>query len=226
MVGLENNDTGTESPQAQQARLAKEQGYLRTFASIVAGGATVAAVALATAHHGIAKGLAVPKALQALQRVALPQGDFRHGKDIGFLLFWGIPAYIGLITGSRDMVELQENCIKPAGYALAVYILPRTIEKLINQRTAGKHYPLVGPGKNMAFLGQLLSGIVFYGSMPTFINLVSRPARAKAAGFNVKEGPPTLLGITLGGSSQPTVAPQPAFAPMPRSMPLGSALRC
>jgi hypothetical protein len=123
------------------------------------------------------------------------------------------------------MVELQENCIKPAGYALAVYILPRTIEKLINQRTAGKHYPLVGPGKNMAFLGQLLSGIVFYGSMPTFINLVSRPARAKAAGFNVKEGPPTLLGISLG-PSQPTAAPQPAFVPMPRSMPLGSALRC
>lgn len=115
--------------------------------------------------------------------IGLPKGDYKHLKDLPAYLFWAVPAYIGLYTGSRDKLEKKETLFKAAGFGLAFMILPKSLKWVAEQFLKGKTFRGFGPGENVAFLIQLISGMIFYASIPTIINLFKRQERAENYGL-------------------------------------------
>jgi len=167
MVGLTKKDlTEKEKSELKQ----KERFNLKEFAKIWGIGTGVSLAILGATQALIRRGAGVPKLFKFLEKhLGLPHGDFRHFKDLPMYLFWALPAYSGLLFASRDALERKEIYYRMAGFGLAFMVLPRTLERWINNAVKGKTFKVFGPGKNVAYLGHLLSGLIFYTSIPTII---------------------------------------------------------
>lgn len=180
VVGLSKD----QRPKNKTELEAKGRYYRQRFAEIWGRGIGISALILA-ATYSLARQktpfVGIFKSVDKL--IGLPHGQYRHLKDLPAYLFWAIPAYVGLWKGSRDRLEKKETLFKAAGFGLAFIVLPRTVERLVQSVVKGKHFPIVGPGQNLAFLSQLVSGIVFYTSIPTIINLFKRKDRAAQYGL-------------------------------------------
>jgi hypothetical protein len=179
MVGL--NGTKEEPESVRKAEIQKNiRLFLRNYCVGLGITGSLALVAQLAAWRR----LPVPKLLQSFHHhLGLPQGRYEHLKDWAAVLFWAYPVYSGYYMFSRDEAERREILVKALGFGLAFAVIPRTIERVINAVCQGKRFPLVGPGENLAFLGQIVSGCLAYTAIPTFTNLVMRRSRAEKLGL-------------------------------------------
>lgn len=162
----------------------QEQRYLSRFFKVLGGAAAISATVWGATQAALKTSPRFPKTLARLtQPFTLPGGRYNQFTDLQTYLFWAIPTYMGLLAGSRDSVERKEVWVRTLGFGLAFLVLPRTLEHWVARAAKGRHFPVVGPGSNLAFVAQLISAIIFYTSIPTISNLVLRKDRAKRAGL-------------------------------------------
>jgi hypothetical protein len=218
MVGLNGDkkeDPAVVKPYAHQ--------NLLDFAKVYGSSLGLFSLAALAAHLAGRKNLPIPKALSFMhKKLGLPSGKYHKMKDWSAVLMWAYPVYAGLYGFSRDKAEGVETAVKAFGFSAAFAILPRTVEKGILHFTKSKVFPVVGSGENMAFLGQLLSAIVFYTAIPTTLNLLYRKKRAAKFGLLDAEKTQVLPAETpLEQTKAPVVAmasaglASPSFSTLP-----------
>jgi len=170
----------------------KEQGYMARFVKIWGVGIGISATILALTGLAMRHQVKVPRLSKLLgkkvatyldENLFLKEARFSKLGNWPAYLFWAIPAYIGLYTGSRDKIEKQEAIMKAAGFGLMFMILPKGVNWVAKRFLHHKQFKGIGSGENMAYLLELISGILFYGSMPTIIALFSRKRRSQKAGL-------------------------------------------
>lgn len=212
MVGLNGNKQASPEAIEKQAK----QDFKR-FVKFYGTGLGVGASLLGLSQLAIKKQLPVPMLLRKFHRkVGLLGGKYENLRDLPAVLFWAYPVYMGFHLFSRDNLETLETAIKAGGFALAFAVLPRTIERQMLKSLGHKTFPVIGSGKNAAFLGQLLSGLVFYTSLPTVSNLLFRRKRAAKLGLldeQPNEKTPQLP------ASQPVETPQQPSVPLQHQQP-------
>ncbi|MEB3206940.1 MAG: hypothetical protein VKK59_06305 [Vampirovibrionales bacterium] len=180
MVGFQVNHTPQQVMKAKQSAHHDIHRFLKGMAIGLSAAVGVAGLTMGL----VSKKVTFPKFLKGVNRhFGLPGGDYAKMKDLPLYFYWALPSYLSLFLGSRDPLEKKEVLWRAGGFGLAFMILPRTIEKWVNRAVKGKVFKHVGSGKNVAFLAQLASGIVFYASLPTVLNLVFRKNRAQKLGL-------------------------------------------
>jgi hypothetical protein len=180
MVGFQVNHSPGQVIKAKQSAQHDRQRFVKGMAIGLSAAAGVVALTMAL----VSKKVAFPKFLKVINHhFALPDGDYAKMKDLPLYFYWAVPAYLSLFLGSRDPLEKKEVLWRAGGFGLAFMILPRTIEKWVHRAVKGKVFKHFGSGKNVAFLSQLASGILFYASLPTVLNLVFRKHRAQKLGL-------------------------------------------
>ncbi|MEB3245176.1 MAG: hypothetical protein VKJ06_04225 [Vampirovibrionales bacterium] len=180
VVGLNTHHTAQQAAQAKQ----KASEDIHRFNRGMLTGIISSVGILATTTALIARRASFPKILQGFNKhCALPGGDYRKVKDLPLYFYWAVPAYGSLFMAIRDPLEKKELLWRAGGFGLAFMVLPRTVERWVNKAVKGKSFKHFGPGKNVAFLAQLMSGLVFYASIPTVLNLIFRKKRAEKLGL-------------------------------------------
>lgn len=203
MTGLKEK---TKQSEAELKR--REKTFITKFAKVFGIGLGISGSILGLTALAMKKNLKIPNLAKVFgQKVVnkvdksllLEEAKFSKFQNWPTYLFWALPAYIGLYAGSRGKIEKQETLMKAAGFGLMFMILPDQIKNLFNKFVKREHFKIIGPKKNLEYLAQLISGIMFYGSMPTLIALFSRKARAEKAGVldNKKHFMPRNLRLNI-----------------------------
>ncbi|MFM7390178.1 MAG: hypothetical protein ACKO34_06105 [Vampirovibrionales bacterium] len=119
-----------------------------------------------------------------------------------------LPAYGGYLGFSQDKVEVGEILPRIASYLFAV---PFSAGKLlghprISSHFEGKHYPIVGEGKNVQMLAKIGLSCLVYTGLPQAYSLLTRKKRAEKAGLLQQPAP-------LLSPSTPVSSPKPSLSP-------------
>lgn len=201
MVGLHQQ---AEDPDKVHAAIADNLIRLKQIATVTTALTVGFAAAGALASH---RGLTLPtRLLTGLQKLTLPGGEYAKLRDVGAILSWGVPAYLGLWLGSRDKVEKQEVAIRAGAWGFAFTIIPRALERGLNRALEGRQFGPLGSGRNVAYAAQLALSVGLYTLVPTFVALVTRRDRARQAGL--------IPSAPVLAPSLPPVAPVPLAPPL------------
>jgi hypothetical protein len=179
MVGL--NGKKEDPLPVRQAAIKKniQQFFTRYFLGLGTAGLLASLCQLAAIRSK-----AVPQLFKWFhQHLGLPGGNYSKLTTLASVFLWAYPVYLGHYLFARDEAEKKEILVKAAGFAFAFAIIPQTVERAINKAFKDKQFPVLGSGKNLALLGELVTGCVAYTAIPTFTNLVMRKDRAKRLGL-------------------------------------------
>ncbi|MBX2860349.1 MAG: hypothetical protein KTR14_03885 [Vampirovibrio sp.] len=154
---------------------------LHKFFTTVAVGASLAAAFLATGITLAKKGAGMSGLLKFIhQKLSLPEGKFSKLRPWSSASFGVTPAFAGFFVGSRDGYERKEIALRFAAFNFAFFILPHTVERLIEKVTRSmKPGKLLGNHHNIAYMGKFFSSLVLCSAIPSILNIYLTRQRVK-----------------------------------------------
>jgi hypothetical protein len=185
-----------ETPEHLSQRKQQEASYLKGFSGIMLTGLALSLASLAFTNHKLNNPTPLPTVLSHRVKLpllrpegyslhdlfALPEGTYAKVTDTALYCFWALPAYAGLIAGSRpdpegNNIELKENCLKTVWFGFSFMMVPRIVKPLLNKVAGQWNTKLLGNGENIAYLLATGASDVLYASMPIAVNLLLRKKR-------------------------------------------------
>lgn len=129
-----------------------------------------------------------PTILKKLNNLlGLKNGSFMNFKEHQSVLFWVLPTYGGLFAGARDIYEKKELIVRFLAFNFAFFVFPKTVEAGIDKLTKNmKPSKIIGPAKNIGYIGKLVSSFIFCGSIPSLVNIYLTRQRVKRDKVNGK----------------------------------------
>ena len=127
--------------------------------------------------------------------VLFKDGQFSNFDGLPLVVSWILPGYLGYLVSTRDPVEAAENVLATVIALFSFEAGPSAIRRVIETRMknnpnhafARHAVKNLGSVQNTGQLSKMLISTGLYGMLPTGLNLLSRPLRAKLVGMKDKE---------------------------------------
>lgn len=189
------------------------QDYKERYLKIVSAGAATSLAFLAGTAMAVKRGRPMPGALQFLQRhIGLEKGKFKNFNPLSAVLFWVVPTFSGLLAGARDTYEKNELALRFAAFNLAFFVFPHTVEKLIDKAVKGlPPTKLLGPSKNIAYLGKFISSLIFCSAVPTVLNIYLTRQRVRRDALKGRDMQPPKSALPQLPAQLPVAIAPPSF---------------
>lgn len=172
MIGEDKSKTANQDSAGQKEAqlLASYRNKVLKTLGVGLGGA----LGLGALTLGAAKAqFKLPWLLRPVHRlIGLEKGQFKNFSPLSAVLFWVTPTFSGFLMGARDIYELKEIALRFAAFNFAFFVFPITIEKAID-RGVRKLKPtwLLGPSKNIAYMGKFFTSLALCSAIPTVVNI-------------------------------------------------------
>jgi len=169
MIGEDKNKNALGQQHEAQLLAKYRNKVVKTLSAGLAGSLGLTALTLMATKRK----MALPWLLRPIHRwIGLQNGKFKNFSPLSAVLFWVTPTFSGFLMGARDIYELKEIALRFAAFNFAFFIFPITIEKAID-RGVRKLKPtwLLGPSKNIAYLGKFFTSLALCSAIPTVVNI-------------------------------------------------------